>query len=133
MKKIFKFLIPVFVFFLLIVPAFSFAWTIGDPVVPACPSTGCGWNEFLTLINNVISFILFSLVLPISALMFCYAGIKLVTSGGSTEARGAAKRIFTNTVIGIVLAAGAWLIINLILSVLSPEGAWTWIGFKPGI
>jgi len=59
--------------------------------------------------------------------MFFYAGLKMVTSGGSAEARGKAKSIFTNAVLGLAIAVGAWLIIRTILSILGYQGAW--IGF----
>lgn len=95
-----------------------------DPVTNQC---GWGYKEFMGLINNVINFVLFKLALPIAALMFTYAGIKLVGSGGSTEARSSAKNIFTNTVIGLVLAAGSWLIVKTILFIAGYDG--TWIGF----
>ena len=73
------------------------------------------FSQFLALINNLINFTLTRLALPIAAIMFAYAGFKLVTSGGSEEARSSAKRIFTNTAIGLVLAAGAWLVIKTLL------------------
>ncbi len=81
----------------------------------------------MTLINNVIYFILFVLAVPIAAIMFFYAGFELVTSGGSTEKRGIAKKVFINAVFGLVIAAGAWLIIREILLILGYKGAW--IGF----
>jgi hypothetical protein len=133
MKIIIKFLIPVFIFLILILPVFSFAQT-STGLIPCGQSdaTGkiahpCDFNAFMTLINNVIHFILFVLVIPIAAIMFFYAGFELVTSGGSTEKRGIAKKVFTNAVIGLVIAAGAWLIIKMILSILGFNGAW--IGF----
>ena len=126
MKKI---IIFIAIFLMLAMPAFSLA----EGLVPDCPSTGCGWTEFISLINKVIKFILFKLVVPIAAVMFFYAGFLMVTSGGSTEARGRAKNIFTNAVLGLVIAAGAWLIIKTILSILSPAtggvSPWAWIGF----
>ena len=88
----------------------------------------CGFGEFLNLVNRVVSFILFSLVVPIAAIMFFYAGFIMITSGGeSADGRTKAKKIFTNAVIGLVLAAAAWLIVNTILSILGYSG--TWIGF----
>jgi hypothetical protein len=52
----------------------------------------CSWNDLISLINNVLNFILFKLAIPIGAIMFCYAGFLLITSGGDTEARGTAKK-----------------------------------------
>lgn len=113
---------------MLIMPVFSFA----AGLVPDCSKdsvTGqCVWGfkELMTLINRVIKFILFVLVIPISAVMFAYAGFKMITSGGNTEARGTAKKVFTNTVLGLAAAAGAWIIIRTILLILGYDG--TWIG-----
>lgn len=95
-------------------------------LVPPC-SPNCGFNDFMTLINKVVHFILFAMAVPIAAIMFAYAGFLLVTSAGSTEQRGKAKRIFTNVAIGLILAVAAWLIIELILKLVGFSGSW--IGF----
>ncbi|MES3032097.1 MAG: pilin [Patescibacteria group bacterium] len=87
----------------------------------------CDFNAFMKLINTVIHFVLFSLAIPIAAIMFFYAGFLMVTSGGSAEAKSKAKNIFSNAVYGLVIAAGAWLIIRTILSILGYNGSW--IGF----
>lgn len=111
-------------------PVISFAYKLGDPII-TCGTTvntkPCDFVAFMDLINNVIGFIFQGLVVPIAAIMFFYAGFKLITSGGSTEARGQAKKIFTNAVLGLVIAAGAWLIIKTLLLILGYQGAW--IGF----
>ena len=119
MQKIIKFLIPIFIFLILVMPVFSFA----AGLVPECDRSvpgQCTWgfSEFMKLIDNVIKFILFKMAIPIAAIMFVYAGFELVTSGGSTEKRGTAKKVFTNAVYGLVLAAGAWLIVKTLLSIL---------------
>lgn len=142
-KKIFRprrislgLIISLTVFLILIVPVFSFAYNIGDPLVscgtndPKFPLSNhpCGFSDFLDLINNVIQFILYVMVVPIAAVMFFYAGFELVTSGGSTEKRGTAKKVFTNAVIGLVIAVGAFLIVQTILHILGFDGSW--LGFK---
>jgi len=82
----------------------------------------------MALINNVINFILYFMAIPIAAIMFAYAGFLMVTAGGEAAgARTKAKSIFTNAVIGLVLAAACWLIIKLVLNVVGYNGAW--IGF----
>ena len=86
-----------------------------------------GWNNLMKLVNNVVNFVLFKLALPIGAIMFVYAGFELLTSGGNTEKMKKAKKIFINVVIGLALAAAAWLIINTILTILGYDGSW--IGF----
>lgn len=88
----------------------------------------CDFNDFLKLISRVVKFILFDLAVPIAAIMFFYAGFLMVTSGDeSAGARTKAKNIFTNTLIGLALAAGAWVIIHTLLSILGYSGSW--IGF----
>src|SRR3989344_4256103 len=131
MKKIVKSLIPVFVFMLLIAPAFSLAAEPWKGLVP-CDTTDnpkpCDFNAFLNMINLIIQFILFNLAIPVSAIMFAYAGFLMVTAGeSSSEAKTKAKGIFLNTLYGLVLAAGAWLIVRTLLSILGYDGGW--IGF----
>ncbi len=115
---------------LLSLPALSFAYTLGDPLVPAActgESGQCQWDDLLTLVNNVTTFVLKYMAVPIAAIMFAYAGFLMVTSAGSTESRSKAKNIFFSTVLGLVIALAAWLIIKLILTTLGWKG--DWIGF----
>ena len=120
---------------MLIVPVFSYAQAPNpDAGLVPCgkpDQTGkivqCNFQGFMQLIDNIMKFILFSLAVPIAAIMFAYAGFKLVTSGGSAEAKTRAKTIFSHAVFGIVIAAGAWLIVKTILDILGYQGAW--IGF----
>lgn len=122
MQKIKKFLISGLLFFL---PVFSFA----AGLVPCSDGKSCDFGALLALVYNVIKFILYDMVLPISAIMFAYAGFLLITAGGeAAHARQKAKSIFTNTVIGLIFAVAAFLIVKTILSVLGYTDA-AWIGF----
>ena len=125
MKKVSRVAAYLFVFMALTIPVASLA---DNGLVP-CDNvtTKCDFNQLMTLVNTVIKFILFDLAIPIAAIMFVYAGIKLVFSGGSTEGRDVAKRIFTNAALGLVIAAAGWLIIRTLLSIMGYNGAW--IGF----
>jgi hypothetical protein len=127
MKKTTKILIFLSIFLILIMPVVSLAQSSG--LVPCDNSTAnpCGFTQLLTLVNNVIHFILYDMVIPIAAILFAYAGFELVTSGGSTEKRGTAKKVFTNVVIGLVIAMACWLIVELLIHILGYNGAW--IGF----
>lgn len=133
MKNMKKILIFLSIFLLLIFPAFSLA--VG--LVP-CSNTPdasgivqpCDFNALMTLINTVIHFILFDMVIPIAAIMFAYAGFLMVTAGGEAAgARTKAKSIFTNAVLGLIFAVAAWLIVRTILLILGYQGSW--IGFSP--
>lgn len=120
MNKTAKFIIYLSVFLILIVPVVSLA----AGLVPCDTGASCDFNALMTLVNKVIDFILTKMAIPIAAIMFFYAGFELVTSGGSTEKRGLAKKVFTNTVIGLIIAVAAVLIIKLILTVSGYNGAW---------
>jgi len=87
----------------------------------------CDFNQVMELINRVIKFLLFDISIPIAAILFAYAGIILVTSGGSESARTKAKNIFINVAVGLTVALASWLIIETILSTLGYDGKW--IGF----
>jgi hypothetical protein len=123
MKKITKFLIFISIFIMLIMPALSLAQDV--PLVTC--TTNCGFNDLMSLINRVIHFLLFDMAIPIAAIMFTYAGFELVTSGGSTEKRGLAKKVFTNTVLGLIIAFACWIIVSTVLYFMGYSGAW--IGF----
>ena len=114
MKKSLKFLILISIFLMVAMPMLSLAL---EPLVQDC-GTNCGFQDFMKLINRVIGFIFKYLALPIAAIMFAYAGVLLVTSAGSTEARGRAKHIFWDAVVGLVMAAAAWVIVKTLLSIL---------------
>jgi Type IV secretion system pilin len=91
----------------------------------ATPKGECDFDAFLELINKVIKFLIFTMAIPIAAVMFCYAGFLLVTAGEETaSARTKAKEIFTNTVFGLAIAVAGWLIIRTILSILGYKGDW---------
>ena len=131
-----KFLISIFIFFLLISPALSLAQgNEGTGLIPCGTlvdasgkvTNSCGFGDFMKLINWVIDFILKKLALPIAAIMFAWAGFLMVTAGGSTERVTKAKRIFTNVAIGFIIAVIAFLVVRTILAILGFKG--DWIGF----
>lgn len=88
----------------------------------------CNFNSLIGLVNRIVNFLVFVIALPLAAVMFAFAGFKLITSGGG-ESSAHAKEIFFNTVIGLIIALMSWLIVHTIFSVLGLTNAWTWIGF----
>ncbi len=132
MIKFKKILITLLVFLVLMIPIISFAQ---ESLIPcnntkvtgqATPAGDCDFNAFMKLINTVIHFLLFKLSVPIAAIMFAYAGFLLIKAQGG-EAKTQAKGIFTDTVLGLVFAMAAWLVIRTILTILGYDGSW--IGF----
>ena len=111
---------------LFILPLIAFAKGLvpcGGEEEPAC-TVSC----FFVLLDNIMNFLLFKISLPLAATAFMVAGIMLVLGGSEkTIARG--KSIFTSTIIGLLLAFGAWLIIDMILGNLLSPGYLPWQKF----
>lgn len=146
MQNVFKNLvILIAILFMLIAPSFAFAVDKedGGGLIPCGltnkelkkdPVTGdvtggqvnvpCTFDHVLVLINNVVNFLLFKLAVPIAAVIFVYAGVQLLLSGGSSEGMQKAKSAFTSTAIGLILAVAAWLIIHTILAIVGYDGSW---------
>lgn len=133
---LFLFIVSIILAAVLVLPTTSFALSnddskAGGGLIPCgvelkgdkTIKNECTFAHFLVLINRIVKFIFLNLAIPIAAIMFFYAGFLMVTAGGeSAQARGKAKGIFTNTVIGLVLAAGAWLIVKTVLSIMGYTG-----------
>ncbi len=115
-----------FYFFVLmmIMPALAFAWSIGDPIVP-CGGAGqphCDFCQLDVLANNFISFMFFVLIMPAGTIALIISGILILTAAGDPGKITRGKAIFSQVIIGLVIAFGAWLIIDLILGNLIDPG-----------
>jgi hypothetical protein len=90
-------------------------------VVNYTTSKACGFDDFLKLFVNLFNWGLY--VLSVLALFFFFlGGGTLMLSGGSEERVRTGKAILVNTVIGLAIALSSWVIVNLTINVLRPEG-----------
>ncbi len=103
---------------------------IGGTVIPCgnddddknrIPDNECEFGHLILGLNRVIQWLIWFSV-PVAGIMFAYAGILMVTSGGSEGQISKAKSIFWNVGIGFFFVLAAWLIVELITSVLLREG-----------
>lgn len=90
---------------------------------PACPKTGCGWNELMQLATGVMRFLIYDLAAPLAAISFAIAGVMWMTAGGNEAQVKKAKTIFTSVAIGFILILGSWLIVYTIVTMLVNPGA----------
>jgi len=97
---------------LIFFPVFGFAaglvpcdGTLADP---------CDFATLITLIQNVIDFLLFQIVMPLSAIMFAIAGVMLLTARDNEGQISTAKGIFWSVLFGILIMLAAWLIVRAI-------------------
>lgn len=91
----------------------SFNLIVCDPV----GSDPCGFDDITELIKNLISALMIvSTFLATAA--FAYAGILLLSSGGSSGKKDEAKKVASKVLVGYLWILGAWVLIYTITSVL---------------
>jgi hypothetical protein len=84
--------------------------TPGDP-----NSKECTFDDVITLVANLIDFLIFILAPILAAINLLRGGWMLLSSGGSAEQMNEAKSLFGKTIMGLLIAMGAWLIVKTIM------------------
>ncbi|MEK7114373.1 MAG: hypothetical protein AAB850_02375 [Patescibacteria group bacterium] len=97
--------------------AIPFFGPIIDPNV-LNPRCALGWGAVMIVINNIISFSITIAIVFVAPLMIAYAGFLYVVNPVNASGISEAKKILTNTVVGIVIALAGWLIVDAIMAVL---------------
>lgn len=92
----------------------------GSLLVP-CSGSDCGTCEIIQLANNVTDIII-ALAVGISVIIFMYAGWLMLSSGGSSAQIKRGKDVMTNVLIGLIIILTAWLVIDVMLKTLLPNG-----------
>ncbi len=75
----------------------------------------CTLCDIIVLINNIVEFLLFDLGLPIGVIALLIAGYFFLTASGSEQKIQQGKDTLKYAILGLVIAFGAWLIIDTIL------------------
>lgn len=75
----------------------------------------CDFYALIATVNRVIDFLIKYVAFPLVAIVVAWAGIKLLISGGSSEAKGSAKKMIGKVIVGLIIALLSWIIIKLIL------------------
>jgi hypothetical protein len=101
----------------------TFVGTDG-PVNRATINRECGWGDLLVLLNRIINYVIF-LSAFIAVLAFCYAGFLYLTAFGEMGKVEQAHKIFSSTIMGIIIIMIAWLIIASILKVMKVRQEFT--------
>ncbi|KND51815.1 MAG: hypothetical protein ABA06_00970 [Parcubacteria bacterium C7867-001] len=111
--------IPVlFVAVALILPQVSFAAaTFFDPIIPPechCEQSAPDFGCVMQIIQNVMNFGVSISVIAVT-LALAYGGILWILSPVNPQNREIAKTALLNSVIGIVIVLGAWLIVDFVM------------------
>ncbi|MBM3251037.1 MAG: TrbC/VirB2 family protein, partial [Candidatus Nealsonbacteria bacterium] len=98
-----------------------------DKIVCLVPQPDCTFCHLFVLFQNVINFLLFSIVPPLAILMIAIAGFMYIFAymsspeilpggaSGGPKMLSQAKKLLTSVVIGLLLVYGAWIFVNTFL------------------
>lgn len=121
-----------------VAPLAAMAWVPGQPLVPECQFDAdgpyCTACDLVNLVNNLLAFAVY-LTTFVATIMFAYAGFLYVTAATNAENIKKAKDIFGKVLLGFVFVLTAWLIVDIVLSVLTEKnfGFWTNLDCSGGI
>ena len=85
------------------------------PII-TCTGNNCDFAMFMKMINNIISFLLFTLAPIFATITIAWGGFLILTSGGNSGKVSTAKKMMWNVAVGYLIALSAWLIVKLIFS-----------------
>src|SRR3990167_8734846 len=119
--------VPLFAF-LLVAGSFALPFAAHAAAIPffgpIIPQEGtqavcaAGFGMLITVINNIIRLLITLAIVFVAPLMIAYAGFLLVISQGDSGKRTEARKILTNTIVGIVIALAGWMIVAAIMAAL---------------
>jgi len=110
-----------------------------DPLVPECNKVRvdvkndagkvigkkfqnpCDFPELIHLVKHLMDFAIY-LAMPLSAVLFSYAGWLYLASAASPDKKKKAHAIFWAVLVGLLWVLGAWLVIKLISDTLLRPG-----------
>jgi len=87
-------------------------------LIPACGPDGCGWKDFVTLLNNGVDLI-FKIVPFVALYWIVYGGFEILTAGGDKGKFDKGKGKIQYAIIGLALVYGSVLIYNTIKGIFS--------------
>jgi hypothetical protein len=91
-----------------------------DPCTEICECCPCTICHFFVLIKRIIDFLTTTIAFPLLALMIVVGGIMFLTSSGSEKQLTKAKEILKAAAIGILIVLCAWVIIDTVITLLTP-------------
>jgi hypothetical protein len=116
----------------LLSPAITLAQTaLETTIVPercqgARAAYECNICDLATLAQNLLNTAIYVLIV-LSAIMFAWAGWKMLSSGGNSSEYAAGKRIFASVFIGLLIILGSWIVIDTLMKTIFNEskfGPW---------
>ncbi|HWC58041.1 MAG TPA: hypothetical protein VG621_03815 [Candidatus Paceibacterota bacterium] len=78
----------------------------------------CGFTDVFTLLNNLLTFFIKVLLIPIFVIIIIYAGVKYIQAGANGQGKVNVKNMLMHVIGGVVLILCAWLIVHTIMTTL---------------
>ncbi len=123
MKNVYllKTLVVVFLLVILFFPSLIFA---NNGLIPCGgPNQPCELCHLFELFDNIVRFVMFSLVPPIAVLMLVIGGIYFYFSAGDPEKTKQAVNLIKATVIGMLIIYFSW---SIVVAIFTAIGAVDW-------
>lgn len=112
----------------LLSPVMVLGQGLPSQIVPeACEGVGGCKSicDIALLAQNLLNTGIFVAVF-LSALLFAYAGWQAVTAGGKAEQMQAAKSVFINVTIGLIIILAGWIVIDTLMKTLTNANFGPW-------
>lgn len=97
-------------FTVIVLPLVTYA-QVGIP----CNGPDCQFKDLITLANNIVKFLMYSVAVPLAALGFVFSGAKLILNQDKEGAWSETKESFWNIGKGFAIMLGAYVLIKAIL------------------
>lgn len=94
------------------------------PIIPdEVNRCAAGYGLLMQVINNIIQFVITIVIAFITPLVIAYAGFLYVVSPTNLGNREKANNILMNLLVGVMVALGAWLIVDAVMAVFYNPGS----------
>ncbi|MDP3645992.1 MAG: hypothetical protein Q8R25_02800 [bacterium] len=105
-----------------IMPSVTFGAGIPEKIVP-CNGTDCTVCNLATLAQNILNTGIFIAVF-LSAVLFAWAGVKMLANQTNPGGKDEAKKIFFNVMVGLLIILGAWLLVDTVMYTFTGSHIW---------
>lgn len=83
----------------------------------------CDFCQLLVLGQNIVDFLLKKLAPVVAVLALVFGGFLILTARGNSQQISKGKQIIGAAVIGLAIAFGAWLIVDILIRVIADSSA----------
>ncbi len=77
----------------------------------------CTFGHLVEMVDKIVQFALFNIAIPIAVVVVVIGGVTIMTSGGNESKIAKGKQMMTGTFVGLLIAFGAWLIVETVINV----------------